>query len=252
MPWSDDLALVVGSDDSVTVGHHPSGKGVWRTCSSEPGRRLKVLTPDDLTRYPSTYRALQARDWALGRDCGCSGAEKFASKELVLSRGPHWDVATRDALLGDWAAPLARGGSLEPSVLGRIKSEARRIHRELVPLWERTVRKSRVQLLDRPIGDGLTLHDLVPAEPRMDDLVFDTAFEDERIDTVLRGLDASERRVAMAWAHPSIGTWTEAARFAGAARPEDTGDRVRRKLQRLGKRHTERARAAAATRAGAR
>ncbi|MEU7898597.1 hypothetical protein AB0B45_37770 [Nonomuraea sp. NPDC049152] len=136
-------------------------------------------------------------------------------------------------------------------MLSRIKSDAQTTHRQLVPIWRRRVRRSRVLLLETPYGDNLTLCDLIVGELRMDDLVFEAAFDDERINAVLAQLDAAERRVAMAWAHPAIATWTEAARFAGAADPEAYGERVRRKLKRLGNRYTARSQAAV-TRDGAR
>ncbi|MFF4402786.1 hypothetical protein [Streptomyces sp. NPDC001480] len=80
----------------------------------------------------------------------------------------------------------------------------------------------------------------MPGSLRMEDLVFETAFEDPRVDAVLRGLTENERRVAMAWAHPSTASWTEAARFAGVSDPEAFGERVRRKLKRLGTEYTRR------------
>ncbi|RPE47209.1 hypothetical protein EDD90_10662 [Streptomyces sp. Ag109_O5-1] len=54
----------------------------------------------------------------------------------------------------------------------------------------------------------------------------------------------------MAWAHPYADTWTEAARLAGAADPEAFGERVRRKLKRLGDRYTQRAAAVRKTEPG--
>ena len=61
-------------------------------------------------------------------------------------------------------------------------------------------------------------------------------------------------RIGPRGAGPHQVGWTEAARYAGAADPEAYGERVRRKLKRLGARHTARARAttATATRQGAR
>ncbi|MEU6741363.1 hypothetical protein [Streptosporangium sandarakinum] len=253
LPWSDDYVLVVDSDGvSVDSGPAAPDQSVWVTCSTQLGSfRRKYRDSNASPRAWAVYYALQARDWALGRDCGCSGSESFPSKQLVLPRGPQWDQAVHTALLGDWADPLTNGGRIDPSVLSRIKSDAQTIHRQLVPIWRRRVRRSRVLLLETQLGDNLTLHDLVAGELRMDDLVFEAAFDDERINTVLAQLDPAERRVAMAWAHPTIATWTEAARFAGATSPEAYGERVRRKLKRLGNRYTARSHAAA-TRDGAR
>lgn len=80
--------------------------------------------------------------------------------------------------------------------------------------------------------------------PSPDDLVFESGFDDPRIDAVLAKLTVEERRVAMAWAYLYAETWTEAARFAGAADPEAFGERVRRKLKRLGTEYTRRRAAA--------
>ncbi|MFG1755994.1 hypothetical protein [Streptosporangium sandarakinum] len=254
LPWSDDYVLVIDPDGGVSVDSGPPtpDQAIGLTCSTKPrGFRRKFRFTGASHGGWTVYNALQARDWALGRDCGCSGSESFPSKQLVLPRGPQWDQAIHTALLGDWADPLTNGGRIDPSVLSRIKSDAQTIHRQLVPIWRRRVRRSRVLLLETQLGDNLTLHDLVAGELRMDDLVFEAAFDDERINAVLAQLDPAERRVAMAWAHPTIATWTEAARFAGAASPEAYGERVRRKLKRLGNRYTARSHAAA-TRDGAR
>jgi len=66
-------------------------------------------------------------------------------------------------------------------------------------------------------------------------------FTDARLGPVLRGLAADEVLVALVWATDAV-TWEQAA--AGAGRPGEVGERVRRKLKRLGARYTERAAAA--------
>jgi hypothetical protein len=86
--------------------------------------------------------------------------------------------------------------------------------------------------------------------PSPHDLVFGPGFDDPRVDAVLAKLTVEERRVAMAWACHCADTWTEAARFGGATDPEAFGERVRRKLKRLGTEYTRR-RAAALRRARA-
>ncbi|TXS44250.1 hypothetical protein [Streptomyces sp. t39] len=62
--------------------------------------------------------------------------------------------------------------------------------------------------------------------------------DDERLRTVLRGLTADEAAVAARWAQ-GAGTWTESA--LGADLPAAYGERVRRKLHRLGARQAQRA-----------
>ncbi|MEU9546279.1 hypothetical protein [Streptomyces mirabilis] len=69
-------------------------------------------------------------------------------------------------------------------------------------------------------------------------------FNDPRIAPVLRGLQATEAELALDWAYAG-GSWAERAVAAGLA-PE-AGNRVRRKLKRLGARHTERSAARAFT-----
>jgi len=95
--------------------------------------------------------------------------------------------------------------------------------------------------LEAPLeSSGLTLLDVVADELQMDDLRFESGFDDPRIDAVLAKLTVEEWRVAKAWAHSCTDTWTEAARFAGATDPKASGERVRRKLKRLGKEYTRR------------
>ena len=148
------------------------------------------------------------------------------------------------ALIGEWATPLLSScGRLSPEALHCLRSEARAVHRQLTPVWRRKISRSRVLLLDTPLGDGLTLYDLVDGQMRTDPAI-ETAFGDPRLEAVLARLAPAERAVAMAWAHPSTGTWT-AAHLAGHADPEAFGERVRRKLKRLGALYTARSSAAA-------
>ncbi|WP_055616339.1 hypothetical protein [Streptomyces phaeochromogenes] len=53
--------------------------------------------------------------------------------------------------------------------------------------------------------------------------------DNERLNTVLRGLDPAERQVAFVYAEGEGATWTEVA--AGAADPAAFGKRVRRKAK---------------------
>ncbi|WP_206301222.1 hypothetical protein, partial [Streptomyces populi] len=255
LPWNSSTVLKIDADGSACVDRMSKldTTDVWTIAAPGGTRKIAPAVPfHEALRMP-TYQALEARDWALGHKCdACCTSETFATRHLALPRGPQWDQALRTALIGDWTAPLEQGGRIGPEVLGRIRSETKAIHQQLVPVWRRRVRGSRVMLLETPLGDNLTLLDLVAGELRMADLVFEAAFEDERVNAVLAGLNNAERRVAMAWAHPSIADWTEAARFAGVPHPEAYGERVRRKLKRLGARHATRARAAAEFWQGAR
>ncbi|GAB2607131.1 hypothetical protein GCM10027168_44960 [Streptomyces capparidis] len=69
-------------------------------------------------------------------------------------------------------------------------------------------------------------------------------FAGRRVAQVLRGLSPSERALALTWAEQGL-PWAEAAMVTGL--PAAYGERVRRKLKRLGARCAHRATAAAAT-----
>ncbi|WP_432159015.1 hypothetical protein [Streptomyces sp. bgisy153] len=82
-----------------------------------------------------------------------------------------------------------------------------------------------------------------PARP-YNDLEAEVAkFTDPRIAPVLRGLQDAEAAVALDWAYTG-GSWAESAAAVGLA--PAVGERVRRKLKRLGTRYTERCSAARA------
>ncbi|MER5417726.1 hypothetical protein [Streptomyces virginiae] len=196
--------------------------------------RMVVLP--ERSGLPGTVRALNARDAVLTGDL--ARVDAFAARELCLRTGPQWREAVSTALLGDWAAPLDRIGKLHPSALVELRAEARAIHRQLTPLWRRKAGHGRVLMLDTPLGNGATLYDLVGGRPDPEDLILGT--EDARLGAVLSTLAPEERKVALAWAHWQVTTWTEAAALIGATDPVTFGERVRRKLKRLGIEHTRR------------
>ncbi|MFJ6088023.1 hypothetical protein ACIQI8_42345 [Streptomyces sp. NPDC092369] len=157
---------------------------------------------------------------------------------LLLARrtGPQWRKAADTTLLS-WPVEkgIVRGG------WGWLQAQIHRSHRQLVPLWRRKAGHRRVLLLDTLLGaDGFTLHDLVTASPSVEDLALGAALDDPRLAVILDVLDPRERRVALAWAHWQPNTWAEAAVLAGAPGPAAYGERVRRKLKRLGSEHTRR------------
>ncbi|MEJ8653620.1 hypothetical protein WKI65_37650 [Streptomyces sp. MS1.AVA.3] len=173
--------------------------------------------------------------------------DSFAT-EVIGRRGARWREAVSTALLGDWATPLLRGDRLATEAVSHLKTEAERLHRQLMPLWRRRTHGSRLLLLDTPLGDGLSLYDLLVGCPGPGDTVTDAVTDDARLGTVLRALRQDERAVALAWAHNGAGTWAEAALYAGADDPVAFGERVRRKLKRLAVQERTRAAAAARTR----
>ncbi|MEU1516258.1 hypothetical protein ABZ490_29665 [Streptomyces sp. NPDC005811] len=180
---------------------------------------------------------------------GMPGAAVGVSNTLVLPRSKRWDEAMETALMGSWTDPLWEGGHLTHTAVSTLRSEARTVHRQLVPLWRRRTRHGRVLSLDADLG-GLSLYDLVA--PDVDLLAHTTGgvFEDERLTRVLRGLDPAERAVVFAYSEGEGTTWTEAAAHAGATAPEAFGERVRRKTKRLAAeqlRRTEQHRSGVAT-----
>jgi hypothetical protein len=197
----------------------------------------------DLTRQPELVQALKLRGQISGaletlldiRDSiAPETVDRFASRVLVVPRSERWREAVTTASLGSWCEPFFDTGHLSATALGAFKAEARAVHRQLVPVWRRRTRHGSVLSLDADLGDGLSLYDLVAADV---DLLAHTAggvFDDERLNTVLRGLSPDERRVVSAYAEGAGTTWTEAATAAGGVtEPEAFGERVRRKAKRL-------------------
>ncbi|WP_228989371.1 hypothetical protein [Streptomyces sp. DH8] len=127
----------------------------------------------------------------------------------------------------------------------RLKAEARSVHRQLAPLWTRKVHGQRLRSLDFDLGSDWTLHDLVASGPDPYEAFFGALPDDPRLASVLSRLNRAERAVALSWSHLTVTSWAEAAADAIAAAPEQfvqfaritpvsLGERVRRKLKRLG------------------
>ncbi|MFD0532333.1 hypothetical protein [Kitasatospora arboriphila] len=136
-------------------------------------------------------------------------------------------------MLGDWFTPYADGSPLVHVSLAHLRAEARTIHSQLVPLWQRrTYGNRRVMLLETPAVGGGTLRDLLADRHLPDDPLLDQAPGDRRLAAVLDRLAPAERAVVLALGHPGVTTWTEAAEHAGAEQPEAFGERVRRKVRR--------------------
>ncbi|MFG2557209.1 hypothetical protein [Streptomyces sp. NPDC048581] len=152
---------------------------------------------------------------------------------LCLPKSERWQQAVSDALLGDWVAPLVTEGRLTRLAVATLKAEARSIHRQLVPLWRRGTRKGRTLSLDFPLGDDVSLHDLIATRPSAVAPTPCSEPDDVRLAALLRALTADERRVVHAWAQHGIDTWADAAWYAGAADPEVTGEQVRRRVRYL-------------------
>ncbi|MEW2312704.1 hypothetical protein AB0918_29365 [Streptomyces sp. NPDC006864] len=199
---------------------------------------------------PDIVQALNARQAALLDDT--RQLDAFTSDVLGLWSG--WREPVSTALLGDWASPLLSSGSLAPTALDYLRTEARTIHRQLTPLSQRRVAGERLWSLDFRFGDDLTTYDLISDGPDPFEVLTGSLPDDPRVASVVAQLRPLEHAVAMAWASTRVTSWAEAAadvialdpaQFTGCD-PRALGERVRTKLIRLGKRHTERAAAAAA------
>jgi len=113
---------------------------------------------------PDLMAALEARADALQNRRG--KVENFAARVLGVNRSTRWGEAVSTALMGDWTRSLDEQGRLQPEALGQVRAEARTFHRQLVPLWRRRVQRSRLLLLDAPLGDGLCAPTELAALPR--------------------------------------------------------------------------------------
>ncbi|MGA5557138.1 hypothetical protein [Streptomyces lavendulocolor] len=199
---------------------------------------------------PNIVQALNARQAALLGDT--PQVDAFTSDVLGLWSG--WREPVSTALLGDWASPLLNSGSLAPTALDHLRAEARILHRQLTPVSRHRIAGERLWSLDFRFGDDLTLYDLVSGGPDPYEVLTGTLPDDPRVATVLAQLRPIEYAVAMVWASTRVTSWAEAAADVIALAPAQfttcdphaLGERVRTKLIRLGKRHTERAAAAAA------
>ncbi len=161
----------------------------------------------------------------------------FARTVLGLKRPELWRDGVIDALLGDWGNRLGRCLT-DPELLAFLNEYVAAEHRRWQPLWERKARGARVRLTGFTIADGLTLEDVLPERSTPEDLALHHQLGDERVRAVLRGLSPDEAAVVARWAQ-GAGTWAESA--LSAHLPVAYGERVRRKLHRLGSRHVERA-----------
>ncbi|MFJ6384651.1 hypothetical protein ACIQI7_32175 [Kitasatospora sp. NPDC092039] len=201
--------------------------------------------------------ALSARWAAIEGDHAT--VDNFTRDILGHTRPERWRDAVTSMLLGDWVDRL--GSYLtDPELLEILRANTAAERRRWTPLWDRktggfrwrgpngVVRErsaERVWLLETPNRDGVTLRDVLPDRAAADALTLDRCLANRRIDAVFRSLDAMEASVASLWAIRK-GSWADAALDLGLA--AEVGDRVRRKLSRIGDQHTERALAAAVTR----
>ncbi|MFJ6889661.1 hypothetical protein ACIQRC_33100 [Streptomyces californicus] len=177
---------------------------------------------------PDVIQALGAREAALAGDT--STVHFFRSDVLGMWKG--WDESISTALLGNWADTLYDQGRLTLDALDKLKAEASVINKQLTPVWRRKLNHARLLLLDIPLGDGLSLYDLVPGQAAAD-LGVEAGFDDPRLAEIMQALSPAERAVTLALATGGVTTWAEAAMAAGATQPKYAGEQVRRKVKRL-------------------
>ncbi|WP_329129309.1 MULTISPECIES: hypothetical protein [Streptomyces] len=212
-----------------------------RLVASALSKSLMLLADLDPLHLTAPERAL-LRDALAARNAAIEGdhamVDAFASAWLGLRFPARWRAAVEMALLGEWVTKLGTGRLDDTALIELMQQHAHIEHRHLQPLWERRVRGKRVDVLSRPVGDGLTLADVVSERCTPETLVVDDEFQDRRITAVLGQLAAPEAEMARAWAYGND-PWPTAAALAG--HPARYGERVRTKLKRLGERHTTRA-----------
>jgi DNA-directed RNA polymerase specialized sigma24 family protein len=125
-------------------------------------------------------------------------------------------------------------------VIGTRANHHRRAQR---PAWETKLHGRSLALLSEPVGSeagdlNSTLADVIADHTTPERLYLRGAF-DRPVEAVLDGLKDEERAVALAYAY-GTGFWADAAKLAGVEDPEKAGERVRRKLKRLGNEYKKR------------
>jgi hypothetical protein len=123
-----------------------------------------------------------------------------------------------------------------------LRRRTRRQARVLKPIWETRLNFRAVGQLDHAAAAGngtpLTVADLLPDPHTTEDLALASEYEQQRLALVLSRLKPDELQVTTVYARRGDLTWAEAARLAGAS--DAMGERVRRKLKRLGAEHRRR------------
>ncbi|MFJ3799928.1 hypothetical protein ACIPSJ_27045 [Streptomyces sp. NPDC090088] len=183
------------------------------------------------TTREAVMAALVARNACIEGDT--AAVDEFSRTWLGLSRPKQWRSAVEMALLGGWVDALGRHLSNDAEIMELLHRHTDREHRCLQPLWERKSSGRRVRLLDDPVTPRMSLRDLITDHRRPEDQLMLGEVEDPRVQAVLTHLAPAERAVAMAYAMQRM-TWAQAAAEGGAGNPDAFGERVRRKLKRLG------------------
>jgi hypothetical protein len=178
--------------------------------------------------------ALRARGAVLHGDDGL--VAWFIETWLGLRASPERIEAVSAALLEEgWDASVP---DAPDCLLTDLRRRTARQTRVLRPIWETQLNRRAIGMLDQPVitGNGtfLTIADLVPGGQATEDLVLADEWGEQRLCRLLGRLKPDELQVTNIYAQRSELTWADAARIAGAADPAAVGERVRRKLKRLG------------------
>jgi len=184
--------------------------------------------------------ALRARAAVLNGDDG--PVAWFIEAWLHMRVTPERIEAVSAALLEEgWDA----GFPEDPArLLTDLRSRTVRQARVLRPIWESQLNYRTIGRLDHAVttsnGTLLTVADLVPDPQTTEDRALANECEEQRLRRVLSQLKPEELQVTNVYAGRSQLTWAEAAHLAGAEDPAAMGERVRRKLRRLGVEHNRR------------
>lgn len=196
----------------------------------------KVLCLPFLVRpYRAQTAALIARNAAIEGDRGAVDA--FSKNVLGRKHPARWREAVEMALLGDWVALLGTGTATKPYVHDLLRRHAGVQHRYLQPVWEGKIKGERTVLLGQPVDETRTIADLL-VEYRTPEEDLLSRERDMGVATVLKHLSPDEQAMALAWAEYGD-PWPEVANELSHER--QFGDKVRRKLRRLGDRYIHRA-----------
>lgn len=184
--------------------------------------------------------ALDARNAATEGDS--ETVDAFSMNVLGLRSPGRWREAVEMALLGDWVELLGTFTATDDRIMNLIQQHADAQHCHLQPLWERRARGKRTVLLGQRVDETRTLGDLLVEHRTPEQELLSRELSDDRIVSVLKAMRSEEQAIALAWA-AHCDTWAETAKEL--SHEQRFGERVRRKLKRLGDRHTTRAAEAA-------
>jgi hypothetical protein len=191
----------------------------------------QLSEPAAFATREAVMAALVARNACIEGDT--AAVDEFSRVWLNLSQPQPWRAAVEMALLGDWVEALGRHLSGDVEIMKLLHHHSHLERRCLQPLWERKCGGGPVRLLENPVVPGVSLRDVITDDQRPEDGLLLGQVEDSRVLAVLAHLAPQERAVTMAYSTQHM-TWAQAAELCGSDDPERFGNRVRRKVRRLG------------------